>query len=148
MQYSSPMTNSHTQFGGFGAPPCLFRPIQHGRPLFTSSYNQVPPTPYNTPTTPRSLPHHGRTISPMSSSPFNIGIMPPTSRPITGQQIRSPLSNDMLDSGSLGVDSPVTEGVALSITNLDYNISGREWKKILHQTFQQYIQVCTMTILS
>lgn len=33
------------------------------------------------------------------------------------------------------------EGVALSVTNLDYNITSKEWKKILYHTFRQYVQV-------
>lgn len=140
LPYGSPMTNSPAALSGFGAIPCMFRPIQHGRPLYTS-YNQVPPTPYNTPTTPRTLPHHGRTLSPMNSSPFNAG-MSSMSRPITGQQSRSPaLNSDMRREGSPFLDGSGNEGIALSVTNLDYNISGREWKKILHQTFQQYVQV-------
>lgn len=118
--------------------PCGFRPIQQGRQLYNSSYGQVPATPYNTPTTPRTLPQHGRTLSPMNSSPFSTGLVPPVSRPITAQT-RSPLANEMRE-GSPFLDHS-NDGIALAVTNLDYNISGREWKKILHQTFQQYIQV-------
>lgn len=33
-------------------------------------------------------------------------------------------------------------GVELVVTNLDYNISMHEWKKILMSEFQQQVQVC------
>lgn len=32
--------------------------------------------------------------------------------------------------------------VALSVTNLDYNISGKEWMNILYKMFSQYVKVC------
>lgn len=34
------------------------------------------------------------------------------------------------------------EGLELMVSNLDYNISAREWKKILFAEFQQQVQVC------
>lgn len=36
----------------------------------------------------------------------------------------------------------------LMVTNLDYNISAREWKKILFTTFQQQVQVNVWDFLS
>lgn len=61
-------------------------------------------------------------------------------RAITGQSKRTPLYKRNTSSVSPAEAKPC-EGVALSVTNLDYNITAREWRKILHQTFQQYVQV-------
>ena len=43
------------------------------------------------------------------------------------------------------VPGAATDGSCeLMVSNLDYNISAREWKKILHTEFQHQIQVFTL----
>lgn len=32
-------------------------------------------------------------------------------------------------------------GVEVMVSNLDYNISGKEWRKILYSEFHQHVQV-------
>lgn len=43
--------------------------------------------------------------------------------------------------GSPGEDGFDSSAIELMVSNLDYNISAREWKKILYAEFQQQIQV-------
>ena len=60
---------------------------------------------------------------------------------------RSPsplLSAADLCSGTPDDYNPDNSAVELMVSNLDYNISAREWKKILYAEFQQHVQVCYM----
>ena len=45
-----------------------------------------------------------------------------------------------------GEDEEYSEA-QLMVTNLDYNISAREWKKILFTEFQQQVKVCRILSL-
>ncbi|CAH1794385.1 unnamed protein product, partial [Owenia fusiformis] len=59
-------------------------------------------------------------------------------------------ANSPMSSSRASSESPqvvLEEGmVDLMVSNLDYNISAREWKKILYTTFQQQVQVLNIVI--
>lgn len=51
--------------------------------------------------------------------------------------------DDVLSDDLEGEDEEYSEA-QLMVTNLDYNISAREWKKILFTEFQQQVKVCIL----
>jgi hypothetical protein len=60
--------------------------------------------------------------------------------PVLPPELRS--GSDMDRTGDMDDD------VELMVSNLDYNISAREWKKILFTEFQQQIQVMIIMMMN
>lgn len=58
--------------------------------------------------------------------------------------------NCLVHTQDAGLDVDIDEDngeVELMVTNLDYNISAREWKKILFTEFQQQVKVVLQCVL-